>query len=259
MADHHVGHFFRVGVLCQYITDKLALAQNGNTVGNVLHLVQFMRDNDDRLSVGTHIAQHGKELVRFLRGEHSSGLIENQYFGVAVQHLDDLHRLLLRDRHIVDLLVRVHIKAVAIADCKDFFRGSLHVKRLIQAEHDVFRSREHVDQLKMLVHHTDPESKRILRRADNNFLPVHFNGSLIRKVNAGKHVHQCRFPASVFSENGKNLSAVDIEPYLVIGQYLGAEALGDISHFYNRDVRVQFNSSLRICAGVSLLPGICLR
>ena len=212
--------------------------------------MELVRDNNDSFSVRAHIAQHGEEPVRFLWGEHGCRLIENQNVGIAVEHLDNLHRLLLGDGHVIDLLLRVYIKAVAAADVPDFLGGGLHVKRLLQPEDNILGGSEHIHQLEVLVHHSDAQRESILRRADDNFLPVYLNGALIRKVDAGEHVHQSGLPASVFSENGENLSPVDIQPDLIICNHLGAEALGDVSHFYNGFFVIQKNSS---CARGCLL------
>ena len=71
-----------------------------------------MRDDDDGLSGVAHIAQHGEKLVRLLRGENCGRLVEDEYIRAAVERLDDLDSLLLGNGHIVDLLLRIHLKAV---------------------------------------------------------------------------------------------------------------------------------------------------
>ena len=58
------------------------------------------------------LRMHGEELVRLLRGEHGGRLVENEDVRAAVEHLDDLDGLLLRDGHVVDLLIGVDVEAV---------------------------------------------------------------------------------------------------------------------------------------------------
>ncbi len=74
------------------------------------------------------VAQDGEELFGLLRGQHGGGLVQNQDIRPAVEHLDDLHGLLLRHRHVVDLLVRVDVEAVFLTDLLDPRGGRLEVE-----------------------------------------------------------------------------------------------------------------------------------
>ena len=60
------------------VADVLALAQHGHAVGDLQHLVQLMRDDDEGLAVGLHVAHDGEELVRLLRGQHGGGLVQDE-------------------------------------------------------------------------------------------------------------------------------------------------------------------------------------
>ena len=89
--------------------DVLALAQNGHPVGDGHDLVELVGDDDDGFAVGLHVAQDIKEPVGLLGGEDGGGLVQNQDVRAPVEDLDDLHRLLFRDGHVVDLLVGVDV------------------------------------------------------------------------------------------------------------------------------------------------------
>ena len=84
-----------------------------------------MGDDNDRFPVGTDIAQHRKELVRFLGSQNSGGLIQDQNVSTSLENLYDLYSLLLRNRHIINLLVGINIEAVSITDLTDLFGRSL--------------------------------------------------------------------------------------------------------------------------------------
>ena len=203
-------------------------------VGELLHLVHLVRDDDHGLAVIAHVAQHGKELFGLLRGQHGSRLVEDQDVRAAVEHLDDLHRLLLGNGHIVDLLLRVDLEAVGGADLADLLRRALEVELAGQAEHDVLGGGEHVHELEMLVDHADAEIKGVLGGADDDLFAVYGDRALIREVDAGEHVHQRGLAAAVFAQQGQDLAAVDIEPAFVVGDD-GAEALRDVTHRYGGD------------------------
>ena len=101
--------------------------------------------------------------------------------------------------------------------------------RLLQAQNDILGGGEHVHQLKMLMNHTDAVGERISGRTNQGFLPVDKNFAIIRKVDAGEHIHQGCFAAAVFTQQGQNLPLVNIQPHPVIGQG-GTEAFGDVPH-----------------------------
>ena len=94
-ADHHVGHFTRVGLFRRHVADEVAVAEYRHAVGELLHLVQLVRDYDYGLAVVAHVAQYGEELVRLLRSQHRRRLVEDEDVRAAIQNLDYLDGLLL--------------------------------------------------------------------------------------------------------------------------------------------------------------------
>ena len=246
VADHHVGHLLGVGALRRHVADELAVAQDGHAVGQGLDLVHLVGDDDDGLAVVAHVAQHREELVRLLRGEHGGRLVEDQDVRAAVEHLDDLDGLLLRDGHVVDLLRGVDLKAVERADLADLLRGGLQIELAGQAEHDVLGRGEHVDQLEVLVDHADAQIEGVLRRADHDVLSVDRDRALVREIDAGEHVHQRGLAAAVFAQQRQDLAAIDIQPDLVVG-HRGAEGLGDVAHFDGGSLVVQCQASFEKC------------
>ena len=103
-------------------------------------------------------AQDGEELLRLLRGQHGGGLVQNEDIRPTVEHLDDLHRLLLRDGHIVDLLCRGRCQSRSwsqISLTLALARLDVQAAALVQTQHDVLGGGEHVHQLIVLMDHAD--------------------------------------------------------------------------------------------------------
>ena len=232
-ADHHVGQRLLRSGGGIGVADVLALAKDCHAVRHGEHLMQLVRDDDDRLAVFFHVAHDGEELFRLLRGEDGGRLVEDQDVRAAVEHLDDLDRLLLRDGHLVDLLVGVDIEAIAVRNLTYGLAdgGLVHLALFTgQAEDDIFRGRKDVDKLEVLVDHADVQIKRVLRGADLHFLPIHEDLAFVGIVDAGEHVHKSRLAAAVFAEQGQNLTLMQLQTDRFVRHDL-SEALGDVSQF----------------------------
>ena len=61
-----------------HVADELTVAEYRHAVGKRLDLVHLVRDDDDGLARVAHVAQHGEELVRLLRGQHGGRLVKNE-------------------------------------------------------------------------------------------------------------------------------------------------------------------------------------
>ena len=81
----------------------------------------------------------------------------------------------------------------------------------------------------MLMDHTDLMGKRILWRTDHDLFPVNQDLAFIREIDAGDHVHQGGLTAAVFSQNGQDLSPINIQVHMIVRHYR-AEPFGDSAH-----------------------------
>ena len=75
-----------------------------------------------------HIADDRKQLFGLLRRKDGSRLVEDKYIRASVKRFDYLERLLLRDGHIVDLLIGIDVEAVFFAYLADSLRRRLQIK-----------------------------------------------------------------------------------------------------------------------------------
>ena len=81
--DHQLGQAALAGALAVDRRDLLAAPQHRDAVGDVEHLVQLVRDQDDRRAARDERAQNAEQLVDFLRRQHRGRLVEDQDARVA--------------------------------------------------------------------------------------------------------------------------------------------------------------------------------
>ena len=231
LAHHHFRQAALGGVAGIDGGDMLALAQDGHPVRHRQHLVQLVGDDDDGLAVRLHAAQHVEQAVDLLGRQHGGGLIQDEDIRTAVEHLDDFHRLLLGDGHIVDLLLGINMETVFLSDLGNAGIDVLQIvpALLVHAQHNVFGGGKQIHQLEVLMNHADFQVKGVLRGADDHFLPALKDLALIREVDAGDHVHQGGLAAAVLTENGQDLTLVHIQVNIVVG-HNAAKPLGNAAH-----------------------------
>ena len=87
-----------------------------------------------------------------------------------------------------------------IADILDFFAGVGKIQLALQAQNDVLGGSKEVDQLEVLMDHTDTEVESILGGSNGHRLIMDVDLSLVREVDAGEHVHQRCFTTAVFAQ-----------------------------------------------------------
>ena len=203
--------------------------------------MELVGDDDEGLAVRLHVAHDGEELVGLLGGQNGGGLIQDQDVRAPVEDLHDLHRLLLGDGHIVDLLVGVDVKAVFPADLPDLLAGLFHVHAaalILQAQDDVLGGGEDVHQLEVLVDHADAAVEGVLGGGDGHRLVVDIDLPLVGEVDAGEHVHEGGLAAAVLPQQGQDLALMQLKVDVVVGHH-AAEALGDVLHSDGVPYRLQ--------------------
>jgi hypothetical protein len=94
-------------------------AQHRHPVCDRLDLVQLVRDEDHRPTLGRHRPERPEERLRLLRRQHRCGLVEDENASISVERLQDLDALLLTHRELPDPRVRIHREAEAKAEVVD--------------------------------------------------------------------------------------------------------------------------------------------
>ena len=209
--------------------------------------MQLVGDDDDRLAVRLHVADDAEELFGLLRGQNRRRLVQNQNIRAAVKHLDDLKRLLLADAHLIDLLVEIEVELILLTDGAGLVMDTLEVEFILAAHRqgDILGSREYIDQLEMLVDHADAEVQRIARGADGHRFITDIDLALIGEIDAGDHIHQGRFAAAVFAQQGQYLAAAHAQRDILVG-HDSAKGLGNVLQAHSIFVLRHYAGSFRI-------------
>ena len=106
-ADHHLHRFFGREFLLIQHTDRAAVLHHSDTIGNLLHLVHAMGDEDDAHAAVAHLTHQAEQLGYLLTGETGRRFVHDEYSGIVRKRLGDLDHLLLRGRKCVHAGVRV--------------------------------------------------------------------------------------------------------------------------------------------------------
>ena len=219
--DHQLGQAALARALAVDRRDLLAAPEHRDAVGDGQHLVQLVRDQDDRRAARDQRAQHGEQLVDLLRGEHRGGLVEDQHARLAIERLEDLDALLLADAELLDRGVRVDDQAVARRQLAHALARrreiELRVLARLRAEHDVLDDGHHRDQHEVLVHHADAEADGIRRARHLDPLAADVDLSLVGAVEAVEDVHERRLARAVLTQQRVHLALSQVEVDRVVG------------------------------------------
>jgi hypothetical protein len=224
--------------------DGLAAPQHRDPVGDLEDLVQLVRDEDDRHPLRDELLEDLEELDRLLRCQHRRRLVEDEDVGVPVERLQDLDSLLLSDRDVLDLRVRVDVELEPLREVVHSSLGAVRVEqdalpRLV-GEDDVLGDGHHRDEHEVLVHHADAGGDRGVRRVDLDRPAVEQDLPLVLRVEAVEDVHERRLARAVLAEQRVHLAFAQVEVDVVVGED-AREAFRDSAQLEDR----------RVCGGSS--------
>ena len=189
-ADHQLREPGLGRALARHGVDLLAAAQDADPVGDLEHLVELVRDEDDRLALGLEVAEDPEELERLLRRQYGRRLVEDEDVRVPVEGLEDLDALLLADGDVGDQRIRVDLELELRRELADAGAGCRVVEhdpgvcRLV-GQDDVLGHGHDRDEHEVLVHHPDPAVDRVLRRLQHDLLGRR-EGSRPRRAGRGR-------------------------------------------------------------------------
>ena len=234
-AHHHGGKFFRRGILNIHGADVPALAKNRTPVGHLHDLCQLVGDKENTLSLPRHPLHDLHQVLNLLRRQHRGRLVKNQNLIIPVEHLQDLGPLLHTDRDILDHGIRVNAQAVLLGEGLHLFPRRVLLEDAVfgglDPQNNIVQNAETLHQLEVLVNHADTQRVGVVRIPDLHLPAILADLPLLRLVETEEHAHQGRFPGSVLSQQGVNLTFAQLQSDPVIGDN-PRKPLGDIQHFH---------------------------
>ena len=229
---HHGGKLLHGGVLRLHGADVLALAQDGAAVGHGHDLVELVGDEQDALALGGQILHDLHQLIDLLRRQHGGRLVEDEDLVVAVEHLQDLGALLHTHGDVLDQRVRVDLQAVFLAERDDLLPGVLLLQEAafcgLHAHDDVVQHGEAFHQLEVLVHHA--QRVGVVGILDGYLHAVLLDDALLGLIQAEQHAHQRGFARAVLTQQGVDLTLLQLKRDVVVGDDTG-KPLCDVQHF----------------------------
>ena len=126
------------------------------------------------------------------------------------------------------------MQAILLRELHDLFPGLILLQeaRLVRlhAEDDVFKHREALHELEVLMHHANAQCIGIVRIIDLDFHAILLDDALFRLIQAEQDAHQRGLARAVFAEERMDLAMAKLERDIVVCNDTG-EPLGDIQHF----------------------------
>ena len=140
-----------------------ALPHDGDVVRDAEHLVELVRDEDDRRAIVDETLERRKEFVDLVGHQHGGRLVEDQDVGAAVKNLDD-HPLAFTDTELGYELVEIKLGA-DLFDLGDAAASGGEIDAATAPagllEDDVLEHGEVVGQLEVLMDHADTGADRV--------------------------------------------------------------------------------------------------
>ena len=198
-ADHHADDLVHRHLGGVHRADVLAVAHDGDAVGDLLELAHAVRYVDDAHAARLQIADEAEQLLDLAFGQRRGRLVHDEYARVVVgEGLGDLHHLLARPRSACRRwwwgsmsMERLGKSSAAIWFCLRLlssmpFIGSRPMK-MFSATRQVFH------QVQFLMDDGDAQRLRVARVVDLYGLAVEKDLARVHLVDAGEHLHHRRF------------------------------------------------------------------
>ena len=219
------------------LADEPAAAEDGDAVGDLVDLVEEVRDEDDGDAALLEVADDAEELGHLVDVEARRRLVEHQHPHVDRDRPGDGDELLDGERVASQHRRRIDRQP----EPRQHLRGALAHRRPVDGaeaarfatEADVLGHREIRQQIDLLVDRADPRPQRIGRRAEADGIPVEFDAPGIQVQRAGEGLDERRLAGAVLSHEGVHLAREHAEAH-VVERGLRAEPYRRPGEFHER-------------------------
>ena len=237
LAPDHVADQRHLGDVADWLgRDVVAVAEHGDPVAELEHLVEAVADEEDRHARCRQLAHLAEEPVDLVRRKGGGRFVHDQDADLAGHRLGDLDRLLpghgqlRRHRAGVD----VDVELAEDRPGPGVHVPPAHEPAAVDLTHeDVLRHRQVREHQRVLVDAGDPERLGICRAAQLDGLAVHGEMAAIRPVEAGHQLDQRGLACAVLADERVDLTGGEVKRHPAQGMG-GPEALRDVDHGQQR-------------------------
>ena len=233
ITDHHARQAGAGFVARVAVAGNAAAAHDGGAVAQGANFIKLVADVQNAATFGGQLAQRDEQFFHGLRGQHGSRLVENQQLRIGQQRAHDFHALPFADRQRMHMACRFQFQTIFLTGLANACAEIGQIGVGIQAEGDILRHGQGIEQRKMLKHHGNTELARDLRIADMHHLAIPADVAGIGFDGAENDFHQCRFAGAVLAQHGMNFARRDAQVDIVVGEYPGIR-FADMRYFQSR-------------------------
>ncbi len=242
-AAEHLGNERTAGeVAREGLSDEFAVAQDGDAVGDLEHLVEEVGDEEDGDAAIAQIAHDAEQLFDLAAIEARGGLVEDEHAGVDDHGAADGDELLDRDRVAREGRAGVDVEAEVSEVTGGFGVGCCPVdaeSAHLVAEHDVLADRQVLAEVDLLVDGRDAGRLGIGGGREGARNPVDEDRPGVDRVDAGQRLDERRLAGAVLAHERVHLAGAEEEVDVVEGEDAG-ESNRDSRHGDDRrDVGVR--------------------
>ncbi len=233
-AHHHLDDALRGEVRRGPAADVVAVAQDGEAVGDALDLFEEVRDVHHRHAAVAQPAYQGEQPFGVGQGQRAGRLVQHQHAHVQQQGAGDLDELLQGRAEAIDGAVwldfRVFEHGQGVAHPPPAFRAPQQAApRRLQPEQDVGLDAEVGREGQFLVDHGDAEPPRLQRPGRRIRHAAQSHPAAIGPLGAAEDFHERRFAGAVFADQRMDLAGAQCQIDAAQG-VRRAETLAHVGH-----------------------------
>ena len=233
-VDHALDDIVGREVFCLVGGDPLAVAHDGDFVGNTLDLVHLVGDINDADALLAQAAHDAEQMLDLLAGQRRCRFVEHKDLCVIGNCLCDLEHLTLRNGHGADDRLRVNLDLQIVQNSLGVVVHFLVVNQSgLQwepAQPHIFHDAAVEHLIEFLMHHGDAVIEGVARVGEIDLLAVHPDGARVFFIDTEQALHERRFAGAVLAHQSVDGAGTQLELGMI--QRLDArELLFDIEHF----------------------------
>src|SRR6185437_3109034 len=219
------------------LADQLAVAQYRDAIGNLVDLIEEMRDEDDADAARGERAHGLEQHLDLMPVEARGRLVQDQHARGEIDRAGDRADMLDRDRIAAERRGYVDMKAVTFQQRR---RPPLHLAFAddttpgwLAPEIEVLRHRQVRQQVHFLIDGRDAGSQRLFCRARRDLAAFEADDARIARQHAGDDLDQGRLARAVLAEQGVDFTRPQREVH-AIERTQRRKTLGKPAHFQKR-------------------------